>query len=89
MLPAAVEAVLRRLEGAGYGAYLVGGCVRDVVMGRKPHDYDITTSALPEVVMALFDGFSVPTGLRHGTVTVRCGGGISPSTPWLWISADS
>lgn len=75
MLPAAVEAVLRRLEGAGYGAYLVGGCVRDVVMGRKPHDYDITTSALPEVVMALFDGFSVPTGLRHGTVTVRCGGG--------------
>ena len=66
--------VLRRLEAAGYEAYLVGGCVRDLLRGVAPHDIDITTSARPEEVQMLFDGFSIPTGLQHGTVTVREGG---------------
>ena len=66
--------VLRRLEAAGYEAYLVGGCVRDLVRGVTPHDCDITTSARPKAVLALFEGFAIPTGLQHGTVTVREGG---------------
>ena len=67
--------VLRRLEAAGHEAYLVGGCVRDLLRGVTPHDCDITTSARPEEVLALFGGFAIPTGLQHGTVTVREGGG--------------
>ena len=66
--------VLRRLESAGHQAYLVGGCVRDLLRGVTPHDCDITTSARPEEVLALFEGFAIPTGLQHGTVTVREGG---------------
>lgn len=71
MFPAEVETVLRCLEAAGYEAYAVGGCVRDLLLGKTPEDYDMTTSARPEQVMALFDGFCIPTGLQHGTVTVR------------------
>lgn len=74
MIPQEVQAVLRRLEQAGHQAYLVGGCVRDMLMGIAPHDWDVTTSALPEETMALFAHFAIPTGLRHGTVTVRSGG---------------
>ena len=66
--------VLQRLETAGHEAYLVGGCVRDLLRGVTPHDCDITTSARPEAVLALFEGFAIPTGLQHGTVTVREGG---------------
>lgn len=62
--------VLRTLEMAGYEAYLVGGCVRDMLMGRRIHDYDVTTSALPEQTMELFSN-TVPTGIKHGTVTVK------------------
>lgn len=63
--------ILSRLETAGYEAYLVGGCVRDTLMGREIHDYDITTNALPEEIMTVFSGERViPTGLKHGTVTV-------------------
>ena len=62
---------LQRMEKAGYEAYLVGGCVRDQLMGRPVHDHDITTSAMPEQVMAVFsDCTVVPTGIKHGTVTV-------------------
>ena len=68
-LPAGVAAVLERLEQAGYEAYLVGGCVRDRYMGVEPHDYDITTSALPRQVLPLFERV-IETGLAHGTVTV-------------------
>ncbi len=57
------------LKEAGYEAYPVGGCVRDLLMGREPGDVDICTSALPQEVMALFPS-AVPTGLKHGTVTV-------------------
>lgn len=64
----ALEA-LTRLEKGGHQAYLVGGCVRDIIMNRRPKDWDICTSALPEQVTALFT-HSRPTGVRHGTVTV-------------------
>ncbi len=74
MIPQEVQRILQRLEAAGYEAYVVGGCVRDMLMGTAPHDWDVTTSALPEETMALFDHFAIPTGLRHGTVTVRSGG---------------
>lgn len=60
---------LNRLWEAGYAAYPVGGCVRDLLLGRKPGDVDICTAARPELVLSLF-GNAVPTGLKHGTVTV-------------------
>lgn len=71
MLPQPVEYVLERLENAGFAAFAVGGCVRDTLLGRVPGDWDVTTAARPEQVLALFDGYAVPTGLKHGTVTVR------------------
>jgi len=64
--------VASALEAAGHEAYLVGGCVRDRLLGRELHDIDIATSALPEQVVALFPKV-VPTGLPHGTVTVLSG----------------
>ena len=72
--------VIRRLQRAGYGTFLVGGCVRDMLMGRQIHDYDAATSALPEQVTALFEN-TVPTGIRHGTVTVWVDGlGVEVTT---------
>lgn len=71
MLPSQVRAVLTRLEGAGFPAFAVGGCVRDTLLGRTPSDWDITTAARPEQALELFSGYAIPTGLRHGTVTVR------------------
>ena len=65
--------MLQTLEHAGHEAYAVGGCVRDILMGKAPHDWDVTTSALPQETMALFNHFAIPTGLQHGTVTVRSG----------------
>ena len=68
-LPGDVKYILNNLYKNGYEAYIVGGCVRDYLMGIKPHDYDITTSALPEQVKGIF-GHTVDTGIKHGTVTV-------------------
>ena len=69
-------AVLEALERAGHQAVLVGGCVRDALGGRAPHDYDGASSALPQEVLALCGGRfrCIPTGLAHGTVTVVSGG---------------
>ena len=67
--PKYVRQILFGLQARGHLAYLVGGCVRDVIMNITPQDWDICTSALPEEVMELFPG-SRPTGLEHGTVTV-------------------
>lgn len=61
--------ILKTLQNAGYEAYYVGGCVRDTLLGRPIHDWDITTSALPEEIMSCFSHF-VPTGIKHGTITV-------------------
>ncbi|MBR5533460.1 MAG: tRNA nucleotidyltransferase, partial [Ruminiclostridium sp.] len=66
---------LELLRVAGHEAWIVGGCVRDHLLGITPKDYDITTSALPEETKAVFSGFSViETGIRHGTVTVMMEG---------------
>ncbi len=73
-IPSSVQNILDRLTAEGHEAFVVGGCVRDSLLGKEPQDWDITTSALPEAVVALFSpGFRVlDTGLRHGTVTVLC-----------------
>ena len=63
------DEILRRLLDAGFAAYYVGGCVRDTLLGRPVHDWDIATSARPGQVTALFS-HCVPTGVQHGTVTV-------------------
>ena len=74
-LPPQVHTALERLNAAGFEAYLVGGCVRDALMGRTPGDFDLTTAALPEETAAVFAGERViETGLKHGTVTVLLGG---------------
>ncbi len=69
ILPEKQAFVLKKLAENGYEAYLVGGCVRDYLMGKTPHDYDITSSATPKEVENLFEK-TVPTGITHGTVTV-------------------
>ena len=69
--------LLYTLHRAGYAAYVVGGCVRDSLLGLTPHDWDLCTSALPQQGMELFgEEKCVPTGLQHGTVTVKQGGGL-------------
>jgi tRNA nucleotidyltransferase (CCA-adding enzyme) len=74
-LPAPVLAVLHRLHEAGYEGFLVGGCVRDVLRGVAPHDYDLTTNALPEEMHRVFEGYRlINTGVQHGTVTVLSDG---------------
>ena len=71
-VPDDVQHIIDRLEASGHSAYIVGGCVRDAIMGRTPHDYDICTSALPDEVLAIFsDRKVIETGLKHGTVTVQ------------------
>lgn len=72
-LPDSVEKIIHTLETAGYEAYAVGGCVRDALLGLTPDDWDITTSAEPEEVKALFSR-TIDTGIKHGTVTVRLNG---------------
>lgn len=72
-IPEPVKSILKALEEHGHAAHCVGGCVRDSLLGREPGDWDVATSALPEETMALFPGRAAPTGLRHGTVTVREG----------------
>lgn len=67
--PKYVTNVLRTLESRGYKAFLVGGCVRDCIMGRHPNDWDVCTDALPVQIQAVFPN-SRPTGIRHGTITV-------------------
>lgn len=69
--PDSTDKIVSRLLCSGYKAYIVGGCVRDSFLKKTPNDYDVTTNALPEDVMKLFSDCTViPTGLKHGTVTV-------------------
>ena len=74
-------ALLNALHAAGYAAYAVGGCVRDSLLGRTAHDWDLCTSALPQQVMELFGAERcIPTGLQHGTVTIKYGGQLYETT---------
>ena len=76
-LDSGAAVLLDALYAAGYAAYAVGGCVRDGLLGLCPHDWDLCTSALPQQVMNLFgEERCIPTGLQHGTVTVKQGGGL-------------
>ena len=73
--------LLDALHTAGYAAYAVGGCVRDSLLGRTAHDWDLCTSALPQQVMELFGTERcIPTGLQHGTVTIKYGGQLYETT---------
>ena len=70
-LPFQVSEILERIENAGFDAFVVGGCVRDHLMGMTPHDFDITTSATPKETENIFaDCRVIETGIKHGTVTV-------------------
>lgn len=70
-IPQNIISVMKLLEESGFEAYAVGGCVRDSLLGRKPYDWDVCTSALPEETLGVFKDFrTIPTGIKHGTVTV-------------------
>ena len=70
-IPSYVNVIIERLMASGHKAYIVGGSLRDMLLGRSPSDFDVTTSALPEETLELFsDMRTIPTGLKHGTVTV-------------------
>ena len=74
-VPKSVEWIINRLEENGYEAYAVGGCVRDSVMGKEPHDWDICTSALPDETLSCLGMENIiENGIKHGTVTVRVDG---------------
>lgn len=79
-IPENVKNIMKRLEDAGYEAWCVGGAVRDMLLGREPGDWDVTTNALPATVLELFAPHAVPTGLQHGTVTVGGGRGVEITT---------
>lgn len=68
-LPNNVQYILEKFNSNGFEAFIVGGCVRDSLLNKKPQDYDITTNAFPEKIQELFDK-TIPTGIKHGTVTV-------------------
>ncbi len=73
-IPSDVKNVMNILTSAGHKAYVVGGCVRDSIMGREPNDWDVTTSATPDRIKELFSSFrTVDTGIQHGTVLIVSG----------------
>lgn len=70
-LPAGVNIIISEIEKCGHEAYIVGGCVRDILLGKTPNDYDITASATPDELREIFKARrTVDTGIRHGTLTV-------------------
>lgn len=74
-VPAYVRAVMDALEKNGHRGYLVGGCLRDILLSKTPHDFDLTTDATPDEMLEIFADFRViGTGLKHGTLTVLSGG---------------
>ena len=76
-IPKHIELALKKLHDNGFSAYMVGGCVRDSLLGKAPQDYDISTSALPEDILRVFSSHATyPLGIAHGTVGVN----ISPKS---------
>lgn len=70
-IPSGANEIIHTLQEKGYEAYLVGGCVRDSILKRSIHDYDITTSATPDETLEIFkDKRIIETGLQHGTITI-------------------
>src|SRR5512136_791236 len=73
-IPADVLGVCARLREAGHQAFVVGGSIRDLLLGRPPGDFDVATSAHPEATLRIFGSrYAIPTGLAHGTITVLAG----------------
>lgn len=68
-IPTKTGYILDTITKNGYEAYIVGGCVRDILLNKTPHDFDVTTSATPDEIISIFPK-TVPTGIKHGTVTV-------------------
>lgn len=69
--PEEVEIIFKELNNKGYSRYIVGGCVRDILLGKEPFDWDICTDAKPEDIQRIFKKFhTIPTGVKHGTITV-------------------
>ena len=80
-IPSPIRSMLTALHTAGYAGYLVGGCVRDALLGLTPHDYDIATDAVPEEIIRLFgEAHCTCYGKAFGTVGVRLDGGFSEIT---------
>ena len=76
-IPESIGRCIHRLEAAGFPTYLVGGCVRDAYLGLTPHDFDMTTAALPEQTEQIFSDCKLVTaGKKHGTIGVV--------TDWAW-----
>ncbi len=71
-IPKPAEEIIETLNSHGFEAYVVGGCVRDSLLGKKPQDWDITTSAKPQEIKTVF-GRTIDTGIAHGTVTIMRG----------------
>lgn len=70
-MPNDVELIFNELNSNGYEAYIVGGCVRDSLLGRIPNDWDICTNATPNEILEVFRNYkTIPTGLKHGTITI-------------------
>lgn len=68
-IPSSVNTIIKTLYDNGFEGFLVGGCVRDSLINRNPNDYDVTTNALPEDIIRIFEK-TIPTGIKHGTITV-------------------
>ena len=74
---AGADSIIEKLESVGFGAYYVGGCVRNFLLGLPIKDYDITTAASPETVIGLFgDRVIVDSGIKHGTVRILLNGQV-------------
>ena len=74
-IPEKAKVIFELLEKSGYECFLVGGCVRDMLMGKEPHDIDITTNATPDEMKEVFADFhTLEIGIKHGTVTVMVEG---------------
>jgi tRNA nucleotidyltransferase/poly(A) polymerase len=87
-IPEKAKYIIETIQNAGFEAYVVGGCVRDSILGRCPEDWDITTSARPEQVKALFRR-TIDTGIQHGTVTVSPKSASKGDTVTVTVKPDS
>jgi tRNA nucleotidyltransferase/poly(A) polymerase len=75
-IPAEIQGLCERLQQEGHQGVVVGGSIRDILIGREPGDFDVATSAFPEEILRIFGSrFTIPTGVKHGTVTVLLGEG--------------
>lgn len=89
-IPADVKFIMKKLNDASYEAYLVGGAVRDSLMGNQIYDYDVTTSARPDEMLRVFDGMKVlDTGLKHGTLTVYANCEADKKTGGMWVEVTT